>query len=291
METQLQSTSYIWYAIVSLTLAAFAYIGFLVSPKAWRSKPLLSKAGWALIALAFILSGLGLYIRSGEAGYFALSNMFESLVVVSMGIEMGFLLMSLKLPMNGLGWMVATLCLATVGFATSLPTDIAPLQAALQSYWRAIHVPIILASYAMFALAFISSVATLGSHVQAKRLAGRTEPAEVSVTSAVEERLHWLDEITYRCTMLGFPLLTLGIILGGLWANEAWGNYWSWDPKESMSLATLLGYGVYMHLRINGSLSPIGLAWVQVGAFVLLLVTYFGVNLMGLGLHSYGRIG
>jgi cytochrome c-type biogenesis protein CcsB len=105
---------------------------------------------------------------------------------------------------------------------------------------------------------------------------------------------YWLalyDEITYRCVMIGFPLLAVGIILGGLWANEAWGNYWSWDPKESMSLVTLLAYGVYLHLRVAHSSRQVMLAWVSVGGFLMMLITYFGVNIMGLGLHSYGRIG
>jgi ABC-type transport system involved in cytochrome c biogenesis permease subunit len=79
--------------------------------------------------------------------------------------------------------------------------------------------------------------------------------------------------------------------LGGLWANEAWGNYWSWDPKESMSLVTLLGYGVYLHLRVNGEHAPKRLAWVSIIGFGLMLLTYFGVNMLGVGLHSYGKIG
>jgi cytochrome c-type biogenesis protein CcsB len=107
----------------------------------------------------------------------------------------------------------------------------------------------------------------------------------------LQDKASVYDEITYRCVAFGFPLLALGIILGGIWANEAWGNYWSWDPKESMSLVTLLGYGVYLHLRINGEHSERTLALVSVTGFILMLVTYFGVNLMGVGLHSYGKIG
>jgi cytochrome c-type biogenesis protein CcsB len=107
----------------------------------------------------------------------------------------------------------------------------------------------------------------------------------------IQDKANVYDEITYRCVAFGFPLLTIGIILGGMWANEAWGNYWSWDPKESMSLVTLLGYGVYLHLRINGEHTARTLSWVSVTGFLLMLVTYFGVNLMGIGLHSYGKIG
>ncbi|MEZ4575777.1 MAG: cytochrome c biogenesis protein CcsA [Vampirovibrionales bacterium] len=99
------------------------------------------------------------------------------------------------------------------------------------------------------------------------------------------------DEVTYRAIAAGFPLLMIGVILGALWANEAWGNYWSWDPKESMSLVTLLGYGVYLHMRLNGEHSPRTLAWVSVIGFLLVLMTFVGVNMWGFGsLHSYGAI-
>jgi ABC-type transport system involved in cytochrome c biogenesis permease subunit len=84
-------------------------------------------------------------------------------------------------------------------------------------------------------------------------------------------------------------LLAIGILLGGLWANEAWGTYWNWDPKETMALATLLAYGVYLHLNYSTNNGAVLLSWVSVGAFALLLVTYLGVNVLGLGLHSYGQ--
>jgi cytochrome c-type biogenesis protein CcsB len=114
---------------------------------------------------------------------------------------------------------------------------------------------------------------------------------QADVAAAQSRPFNLYDEITYRCVALGFPLLTVGIILGGLWANEAWGNYWSWDPKESMSLVTLLGYGVYLHLRVNAEHSAKTLSWVSIIGFALMLLTYFGVNIMGVGLHSYGKIG
>jgi cytochrome c-type biogenesis protein CcsB len=163
-------------------------------------------------------------------------------------------------------------------------------------------VPIIIFSYAMFALSFVSSIVQLVVDFRRRNDEGglvgsggngllqpEGGPRLGSLASLTLVEVY--DEITYRCVALGFPLLFIGIVLGGMWANEAWGNYWSWDPKESMSLATLLGYGAYLHLRVNGNHSSRTLAWVSVGCFGLLLLTYFGVNLLGVGLHSYGKIG
>ncbi len=83
----------------------------------------------------------------------------------------------------------------------------------------------------------------------------------------------------------------IGVILGAVWANEAWGNYWSWDSKESMSLVTLLSYGAYPHMRINGEHSPTVLAWMSIGGFAMMLMTFVGVNMWGFGsLHSYGAV-
>ncbi len=247
---------------------------------------LLGRMGWvaALIALLGLVGTL--WARSGEADYFALSNMYESLLTLAILMLGGFLLMDKWFGLRSLAWPTCLLTLATVGFAATLPTEIAPLQAALQSYWRAIHVPVIIASYAAFALSFICSVAYLVTAAFQPQLAGTSGTASPKMTV-----LDKYDEVTYRCIAVGFPLLAIGIILGGLWANEAWGNYWSWDPKESMSLVTLLAYGVYLHLRVNAEHSPKVLAWASVAGFAMMLITYFGVNIMGLGLHSYGKIG
>lgn len=270
---------------MGLLLASLAgYIGVtLVGKKA------LWQASWGLLLLAGFAMVASLWWRSEAADYFALSNMYESLMSLAILMLVGFLVMDIKFNLRALGWPVALLLVATVGFAATLPTEITPLQAALQSYWRAIHVPIIIASYAMFTLSFITSGAFLVTEqfFQPAAAAGGTGSGSTPRNNLLAK----YDEVTYWCISLGFPLLAVGIILGGLWANEAWGNYWSWDPKESMSLVTLLAYGVYLHLRVNGEHSPRLLAWVSMAGFVMMLITYFGVNIMGLGLHSYGKIG
>jgi len=109
-------------------------------------------------------------------------------------------------------------------------------------------------------------------------------------TEAVK-RAAMYDDVGYRCVAVGFPLLTFGIITGGLWANHAWGSYWSWDPKESMALVTWLSYAAYIHLRIQRELSAEKLSVVAVLGLLLTLLTYLGFNSLGFGgLHSYGKI-
>jgi len=104
------------------------------------------------------------------------------------------------------------------------------------------------------------------------------------------DRAELYDEVVYRAIMVGFPLLTIGIITGGLWANHAWGTYWSWDPKESMALVTWLSYAAYIHLRMHHDCSPERLSLVAVAGMLLTLLTYLGFNSLGFGgLHSYGR--
>jgi cytochrome c-type biogenesis protein CcsB len=289
-------------------------------------KPLFRELGWGALFFSMLSLIGALFIRSETADYFALSNMYESMLVLAILMHLGYLIFDRWFSIPAMGWPVSLMLLVAIVWDTSLSAEINPLQAALQSYWRAIHVPVIIASYAMFTLAFISSAVYLvksalnkgeatgsgGSRPNTPAAAsaggpmlvqGHAEPlatggilsrANQSSSAAADairgDSLSIYDELTYRCVAFGFPLLTIGIILGGMWANEAWGNYWSWDPKESMSLVTLLGYGVYLHLRVNGH-SPKTLSWVSIVGFILMLITYFGVNIMGLGLHSYGKIG
>ena len=315
----LTETQWVHTAMIALIIALFAYL-----VRSWTFRngrfqwvPVL---GFTAITVSLVSLVISLFLRSLAAEYFALSNMYESMLVLIIGVQLGFLLLDRWFKLPHLGWPVALLLIVALTFDVSLPTEIKPLQAALQSYWRSIHVPIIILSYAMFTLAFLSSVISLfklyfgGGNVSAalqqpipaaegpnterasmlqlsQGLSGNL-PASLDAQATVElSEASLYDELTYRCVAFGFPLLAIGIILGGLWANEAWGNYWSWDPKESMSLVTLLGYGVYLHLRVNGEHSPVVLAWVSVAGYALMLITYFGVNLMGLGLHSYGKIG
>jgi len=307
----MSETNWFYTALMMLTVSGVFYLLHTLKPRT-----LFREGGWGSMLLSSLCLILSLVVRSQTAQYFALSNMYESLLVVSIGMQLVFLALDRWFKLRTLGVPVTILLLISLFYDLSLPTQIHPLQPALQSYWRSIHVPIILLSYALFTVAFLSSLVFLvkdylggqkkqsGHSALIPALASGPQPLKDMAfemgegqdalnleIALLQDKANLYDEITYRCVAFGFPMLTLGIILGGIWANEAWGNYWSWDPKESMSLVTLLGYGVYLHMRVNGEHSYRTLAWVSVTGFILMLITYFGVNLMGLGLHSYGKIG
>jgi cytochrome c-type biogenesis protein CcsB len=244
-----------------------------------------------------------LTLRSLQAGYWALTNMYESVLSLTLGLGLVWLWdvsrnqrftlpilreqpvpqeASLLPSVNTLqplytGGLV--LMLVSLGFGLSLPQQIVPIMPALASIWRTIHVPIVIVSYALFALSAVASGLTLWKATGLP--AGSTSQ---------HPTLQLPLDVAERCIRLGFALLAIGIFLGALWANESWGTYWNWDPKETMALATLLGYGLYLHLLYTPNANnPKLLSWVSLMAFAVLLLTYFGVNLLGVGLHSYGK--
>lgn len=276
--------------LLLLAISALAYVLQIMIPKS-----IIRIA--ASVTLGLSIAGLitSLVFRSMEAEYFALSNMYEALLVMTIGLLTAFLVIERWFKVHNLGWAVCLLGLVVMFYAGSLPTEINPLQAALRSYWRAIHVPPLLISYGLFTLAFLSSIAYLLTN-RKKNTPGGTPLATRDgggnvLAYAFSHVSDLYDEVTYRCIAAGFPLLMIGVILGAVWANEAWGNYWSWDPKESMSLVTLLGYGTYLHMRINGEHSQRTLAHVSIIGFLLMLMTFVGVNVWGFGsIHSYGSV-
>lgn len=281
-------------ALILLGVSALLYVVQILLPRYAVIRHLAS----GVMALATIGLIVSLVIRSIQAEYFALSNMYEALLVMTIGLLLAFLVTERWFKVPNLGWAVCLLGLVIMFYAGSLPTEINPLQAALRSYWRSIHVPPLLLSYGFFTLSLLSSIALLftdkgrggpGSRDILPASASREGDGMLSLSFSHAADLY--DEVTYRAIAAGFPLLLIGVILGAVWANEAWGNYWSWDPKESMSLVTLLGYGAYLHMRINGEHSRRMLAWVSIGGFLLMLMTFVGVNMWGFGsLHSYGAI-
>lgn len=188
----------------------------------------------------------------------------------------------------------------------SLPADLkvsTALVPALQSNWLVMHVTVMILSYGallagcLFSIAYLilsffvypsfETVNTESSSV------GRFEKINSSVTD--ETQLNFfinlttkLDNLSYRILGLGFPLLTIGLLSGAVWANQTWGSYWSWDPKETWALITWFVFAIYLHTRISKGWSGRESAFLAVFGFIILWVCYLGVNLMGKGLHSYG---
>jgi cytochrome c-type biogenesis protein CcsB len=285
----------------------------------------LSTAGMAIANLC--IAGL-LGARWLEAGYFPLSNLYESLFFLTWGLTTFHFFAERVGRSRLVGVVTAPVAMAITAFATlTLPAEMqnsAPLVPALKSNWLMMHVSVMMLSYAalmvgaLLAIAFLivtwgqkieikgSSVGTGGFRNQLKQATmqpqtgahafsdsgGGTAVLSLPKTHALTlQRLtlaETLDNLSYRVIGLGFPLLTIGIISGAVWANEAWGAPWSWDPKETWALITWLVFAAYLHARITRGWQGRRPAFLATAGLVVVWICYLGVNLLGKGLHSYG---
>lgn len=236
-----------------------------------------------------------LIIRWITSGHFPLSNLYESLIFLAWAFTSIHLLCSSFFQLPFLAAITAPTTLLTFTFAAfSLPKEMQKASAlvpALQSNWLMMHVSIMILSYAallfgsLFALVFLLVPSTL------KFQTSEMIPAEISpnmTASQLSKLGQTLDNCSYRILGFGFPLLTMGILSGAVWANEAWGSYWSWDPKETWALITWLVFAIYLHTRLTRGWIGTKPAIIAACGFVTVWICYLGVNLLGSGLHSYG---
>ncbi len=297
----------------------------------WRAH--LGRAACLVMVVAFLALTAAILARGFEAGRFPLANLYESLIWFAWATMGVYLFLARSYEIYHLGWLASLLAATMFLYGSWLPAsqhELSPLVPALVSYWRQIHVPPLIVSYAMFFLAGLSGLlhlwmsgrraavhsvtaaiflggaaVALGTYTSVSSFllqglfvggsiaglcAGWWQLARVAETGIDPGKAEIYDDLSYRLITIGFPLLTIGIITGGLWANHAWGTYWSWDPKESMALVTWLSYAAYIHLRIHRHLSADKLALVAASGMLLTLLTYLGFNTLGFGgLHSYGQ--
>jgi len=276
-----------------------------------------AKIGFISICVANSAIFINLGSRWLENGYFPLSNLYESLLFFIWGITGITIFVEKRIAISLIGAVTSPLSLFVVAFATlSLPEGMqkaAPLVPALKSNWLMMHVSIMMLSYSTLItgslLSILFLVLTLGKNVSLQgNSIGTTESEKVNtknMSMAVLEGtlpnksvngseglglLETLDNLSYRIIGLGFPLLTIGIIAGAVWANEAWGAYWSWDPKETWALITWFVFAAYLHARITKSWQGKRPAILASIGFVVVWICYLGVNFLGKGLHSYGWI-
>ena len=278
-----------------------------------------NKIGFNSIMLSNIFISIILAWRWIENGYFPLSNLYESLLFFTWGMTLITLILESTTSLNLVGSAVSPLSLFVIGFATlSLPDGMqkaAPLVPALKSNWLMMHVSIMMLSYSTLVIGSLLSIVflfltrgrtTLLKGNSVGNLNFKVSDSELSNTLSIEKiaesneyngvlenklsLLESLDNLSYRIIGLGFPLLTIGIISGAVWANEAWGSYWSWDPKETWALITWLVFAAYLHTRITKSWQGKGPAILASTGFIVVWVCYLGVNFLGKGLHSYGWV-
>jgi cytochrome c-type biogenesis protein CcsB len=232
----------------------------------------------ASLVLVFGLHTAGIGFRWVESyqmgiGHAPLSNLYESLVFFSWCIALALIVARLRFKLDIVVLLGLPLVFLTMASTALLDPSIKPLIPALQSNWLIAHVITCFLGYSGFAVSFVAALLLLltrGSEFAAKYL----------------PRKDILDEVVYRSVLVGFPLLTVGIITGAAWADYAWGSYWSWDPKETWSLITWLVYSAFLHARLARGWTGDRTAILSVVGFAAVLFTYFGVNYLP-GLHSY----
>ena len=257
-----------------------------------------------------------------EAGYFPLSNLYESLFFLAWGITTIHLIAENISGSRLVGAFTSPIVMGLTAFAAlSLPPGMQmaePLVPALKSNWLMMHVSVTMLSYSALMVGSLLAIAflfvTRGQNIQLTgsstgaasgyrhngyylhKLGKSIANSDVSTSIGSEELLspqrlniaETLDNVSYRMIGLGFPLLTIGIISGAVWANEAWGSYWSWDPKETWALIAWLVFAAYLHARITRGWQGRRPAIIAASGFFIVWICYLGVNLLGKGLHSYG---
>jgi cytochrome c-type biogenesis protein CcsB len=246
------------------------------------------------------------------AGYFPLSNLYESLLFLTWTLLTIYLYIENKTKSKLMGAILIPVALLITGFANlTLSPDMqkaSPLVPALQSNWLMMHVSMMMLSYATLIMGSLLCILFLViskyqdvdlqivdesslplynvmlDYYEAKLFSPSDEISELGKLKLLQS----LDNWSYRIIGLGFPFLTIGIIAGGVWANEAWGSYWSWDPKETWALITWIVFATYLHSRITKGWEGKKTAILGGLGFFVIWICYLGVNFLGKGLHSYG---
>jgi ABC-type transport system involved in cytochrome c biogenesis permease subunit len=252
-------------AFVLYILSALMY---LISSFARKEK--WARTGFALAAAGLVLHTGALILRTVVSGHAPFTNMYESLSFLAWASALAVVVLDLKLHIPRVAPYVMLIVVGIVALASSplMPKDATPLVPALQSYWLWLHVSVTLLGEAFFAVAFVASLLYLRGDT--------------------EEKKQKMDAVAYRAVAVGFPLFTLGgLIFGMVWAYKAWGTYWSWDPKEVWSLITWFVFALYLHTRIVMGWKGKRSALIAILGFLAALFTYFGVNYLLAGLHSY----
>jgi cytochrome c-type biogenesis protein CcsB len=263
-----------------LTIAVyfFATVGFLIHITTLRKD--VERIATVLLACGFVLHTVATGLRWWVLRHPPLVNLHESLSFVAWCMVVAYLFLQCKHKVKSFGAFVTPLALVTVVASSLQPRDILALPPALRSVWLPIHAAICLLADALFALAFCIAVMYL---LQERQIKGKRLGAIFKRLPSLEG----LDAMNGRCLTLGFPLLTIGIVTGSIWAETAWGSYWSWDPKETWSLITWFLYAALLHQRLTVGWRGRRAAIMTIFAFLALLFTFLGVSLLLPGLHDY----
>ncbi len=272
----------LWMSALFVFSTVFYWIGLLARSEAGMA--IGSRLCWAAVVLGFtgmMVRWFESYLIGADVGHIPVSNLYEVFILFAMITALFYLYYEERYATRQLGAFVLLIIGAAVAFllwytVSRDAATIQPLVPALQSWWMKIHVPANFIGYGTFALAaMVGTAYLLKSH---GILADRLPSLEV------------LDDVMYKSISVGFAFFTVATILGALWAAEAWGGYWSWDPKETWALIVWLNYAAWLHMRLMSGLRGRVAAWWSVVGLLVTTFAFLGVNMFLSGLHSYGEL-
>ena len=261
------------------TIVMFIYFAAMVLYFVYIAarREVIVRSALILQCAGFVLHTVTLVIRWAGAGHVPLTNQYEFATSFAWALCIVSLIFVFRFRFRMLGVFTAPVIFLIIGYAAMQSKEVRDLMPALQSRWLFFHVSTAIIAYGAFGVSFVTSLVFL---VRDKVKEGSFFDGSIPVPEK-------LDIISYRSVSLGFLFLTFTIITGAIWAERAWGNYWSWDPKETWSLITWLIYAVYLHLRLRRGWRGKASSVFAVIGFICVLFTYIGVNTLLPGLHSY----
>ena len=258
-----------------------AYVGALVvyGFSFWSRNQKMRTLATKIVYIGLVLNILGLVIRTALIGGLPLNNGFEFGLSFVFAVVVAYVIVEKRFNLSAIGIFIMPVVVVISIWLVSVDLTIQPVMPALRSYWLAVHVSAAVVAYGSFALSFAVSVAYL--------LKDKKEVDFQSRFSQELPALKVLDEISYKLIFIGLPFLTIMLVTGAVWAEYAWGAFWSWDPKETWALITWLVYAAYLHTRFLKGFKGRRAAWLSVLGFAAVIFTFFGVSYLLPGMHSY----
>ncbi len=245
----------------------------------WQ-RELVVKVGYRLVLAGFASQTVFFFLRMAAGRYFPVSNLFEAVAFFAWSIILLFLIYEQRFRLAVTGAFVVPVALVMMISAAMLDKAIVPLPPALQSHWLGLHTSVSFIAYAAFVITFACGLMYL---IQERQLKKRRSGLLYRQLPSLEV----LDRINYHSLTIGFACLTVGIITGAVWAEQAWGTYWSWDPKETWSLVTWFIYAALLHARLTIGWRGRRAAYLAIVGFAAVIFTFLGVNLLHDSLHAY----
>ena len=237
-------------------------------------KEKIGRCAWFVFLAGLGLHTLYLIVRGVVAHRLPLSNQFEFACALAWMIALMLVILNLRLKADWLKTIAMPMTFLILSYAALQPREITDLMPALRSAWFGLHIGSAAVAYSAFVLAGCAGLRYV--------LLSRTNSGNKGI------KLEQIDYLSYRMIALGFLLLTVTILSGAIWAEQAWSAFWTWDPKEVWALITWIVYAIYLHLRLRGKKRGVRMAWFAIIAVPVVLFTFAGVNTLMSGLHTYG---